>query len=143
APWGRAVTTRIKYRRGADFHGSHVMKSRLARYLALFAALFALAGCYVYDPYYPYGPPPSGPSVFDRSWNAAMGAMPDQGVQIGGSDGGTGTITGRRGGINVNTRVMTQADGKVRVEFNTGGAMSEDPSLPDRLSRSYDARMGR
>jgi hypothetical protein len=119
------------------------MKASLARYLALFAALFALAGCYVYDPYYPYGPPPSGPSVFDRSWNAAMGAMQDQGVQIGGSDRGAGMINGRRGGINVNARVMTQANGGVRVEFNTSGAMSEDPGLPDRLSRSYDARMGR
>src|SRR5436190_6655802 len=120
------------------------MKSTLARFAVLFAMLFALAGCYVYDPYYPYGPPPpSGPSVFERSWNAAMGAMQDQGVQIGGSDRTTGMITGRRGAINVNTRVITQADGKVRVEFNTTGPMSEDPNLPDRLSRAYDARMGR
>ena len=41
------------------------------------------------------------------------------------------------------SRVLTQADGKVRVEFNAGGALSEDPGLPDRISRAYDARMGR
>jgi hypothetical protein len=52
-------------------------------------------------------------------------------------------IDGRRGGINVKARLMTQADGAVRVEFNASGAMSEDPSLPDRISRAYDARMGR
>ena len=118
------------------------MKS-IARYLALAVALYTLAGCVVYDPYYPYGAPPPGPSKFDRAWNAAVGALQDQGVQIANQDRGAGVISGRRGGINVNTRLMTQADGSVRVEFNAGGAMSEDPSLPDRISRSYDARMGR
>ena len=113
------------------------------RIVAILATLLALAGCVVYDPYYPYGPPPSGPSTFERSWNAAMGALQDQGIQIGSSDRTTGVIAGRRGGITVNTRVFTQADGKVRVEFNAGGALNEDPSLPDRISRSYEARMGR
>jgi hypothetical protein len=118
------------------------MKSAFARLLTVFAVLFTLSGCYVYDPY-PYGAPPPGPSKFERAWNAAMGAMQDQGVQVGGSDRSTGVIDGRRGGINVKTRVLTQADGSVRVEFNMSGATSEDPSLPDRISRSYDARMGR
>ena len=115
----------------------------ITRYFALFVAAFGLAGCVVYDPYYPYGAPPPGPSKFDRAWNAAAGALQDQGVAIGNQDRGAGVIQGRRGGINVNARLMTQADGSVRVEFNTSGAMSEDPSLPDRISRSYDARMGR
>jgi hypothetical protein len=114
-----------------------------ARYLAFFIALVALAGCVVYDPYYPYGAPPPGPSKFDRAWNAAVGALQDQGVQIGNQDRGSGTIDGRRGGINMKARVLTQADGSVRVEFNASGAMSEDPGLPDRISRAYDARMGR
>ena len=113
-----------------------------ARYFALFIALFTLASCVVYDPYYPYGPPP-GPSKFDRAWNAAVGALQDQGVQIGNQDRASGTIDGRRGGINMKARVLTQADGSVRVEFNASGAMSEDPALPDRISRAYDARMGR
>lgn len=115
----------------------------IARYLALFAALVGLAGCVVYDPYYPYGAPPPGPSKFDRAWGAAVGALQDQGVAVGNQDRSSGVIDGRRGGINVRARVLTQADGSVRVEFNTSGAMSEDPSLPDRISRSYDARMGR
>ena len=118
------------------------MKS-VTRFLVLVAALFALSACVVYDPYYPYGYPAAGPSKFDRSWNAAVGALQDQGVQIANQDRGAGVIEGRRGGINVKARLMTQADGGVRVEFNTGGAMSEDPGLPERISRSYDARMGR
>ena len=119
------------------------MKVAFARIVAVLGLLLSLAGCYVYDPYYPYGPPPGGPSAFDRSWSAASGAMRDQGLQITNEDRTSGVITGSRGGINVNTRVFTQADGKIRVEFNAGGALSQDPSLPDRISRSYEARMGR
>ena len=39
--------------------------------------------------------------------------------------------------------VRTQADGSVRVEFNTAGATGQDPQLIERISRSYDRRMGR
>jgi hypothetical protein len=115
----------------------NVIFSRLA---ATFALLAALTGCVVYDPY-PY--PAPGPSTFDRSWNAALGALADQGVQTTAVDRTNGTITGRKGAINMNARVITQADGRVRVEFNAGGSLSDDPGLPDRVSRAYDARMGR
>jgi hypothetical protein len=43
----------------------------------------------------------------------------------------------------VAANVRTQADGSVRVEFNTSGATGQDPALIDRISRSYDRRMGR
>ena len=117
----------------------------LARALALTALLTVLGACVVYDPYYPYPPPGGGGTAakFDQSWNAAVGAMHDQGVSVASQDRGTGVISGRKGGITVNARVAAQNDGRVRVEFNTGGALSEDPGLPDRLSRAYDARMGR
>jgi hypothetical protein len=116
------------------------MKAISSRVAALLALLALLAGCVVYDPYYP---PPGGPGVFDRSWNAALGAFSDQGVQTTAVDRTNGVISGRKGGISMNARVLTQADGRVRVEFNAGGALSEDPGLPDRVSRAYDARMGR
>jgi len=120
------------------------MKSKV-RMLVLAAGLSTLGACVVYDPYYPYGPPP-GPSpvaVYDRAWNAAVGAMRDQGVEIDGQDRATGVIDGHRGAITVRSKVFSQADGRVRVEFNMGGALSEDPSLSDRISRAYDVRMGR
>ena len=105
--------------------------------------VLALSGCY-YGPYpYGYPAPAPGPSAYDRSWNAAVGAIRDQGVNVTREDRGTGTIEGQRGGLTVNARVVTQADGRVRVEFNTAGNLSEDPGLSDRVSRSYDARMGR
>jgi hypothetical protein len=118
------------------------MKNALIGIATAIALSGSLASCVVYEPY-PYGAPQPGPSTFDRSWNAALGAMTDQGVQVNVQDRATGRIEGRRGGITMRSNVLTQADGKVRVEFNAGGTLSEDPSLPDRVSRAYDARMGR
>ena len=113
------------------------MKSMLA-IIAVLAAVAALAGCYAYPYPYPYAAPASGPPVFDRSWSAAGNALRDEGVQIHREDRATGMIEGDRGGTPVRARVFTQADGRVRVEFNT-----PDPGLADRISRAYEYRMGR
>jgi hypothetical protein len=102
----------------------------------------ALCGCYVYDPYYPYYAYGSGggtAATYNQAWNAALGAMHDQGVQVGREDRASGIIQGARGGANVAAQVVTQSDGRVRVEFN----VANDPGLAEGLSRSYDARMGR
>jgi len=122
------------------------MKIAIIRLALALAAVAALAGCYVYDPYYPYYPYGYGggtPATYDRAWNAALGAMRDQNLQIVREDRGGGIIDARRGGLTVTARVITQPDGRVRVEFNTAGALAEDPGLPERVSRGYDARMGR
>jgi hypothetical protein len=119
---------------------------RLARGIApacIAAAL--LAGC-VYDPYYPYGYPtvvPGAPASYERSWDAALGAIRDNGMNVVREDRVSGVIEGQKGGLRTTAQVIRQADGGVRVEFNTNGALSEDPSLPDKVSRAYDARMGR
>ena len=116
------------------------MNTSLACLLATVAAMLALSGCVVYEPVYAGGGPAA---TFDRAWNATLGAFQDQGVSIGVADRATGAIEGRKGGINVKARLITQADSRIRVEINAGGALSEDPGLPDRVSRAYDARMGR
>jgi hypothetical protein len=111
----------------------------------LFALAFAgalIAGC----TYYQTAPgtyvrTPAG--SFDRSWAAAIGAFQDQGVQITSEDRGAGIVRGTRNGINVTASVRTQADASVRVELNTAGATERDPALIDRISQSYDWRMGR
>jgi hypothetical protein len=115
------------------------MKTVLSRIATALALACGLAACVVYD-YPPYGYPAPGPSAYERAWNNAMGALSDQGIQITNQDRAGGLIQGRRGNITVTTRLIAQPDGAVRVEFNTGGALSEDPSLPDRISRAYDAR---
>ena len=110
--------------------------------LALVGAIALVAGCTVYQ----VGPATyaSAPATsFDRSWSAAAGALADQGVQITVEDRASGVIRGRRGGIDVTANVRTQADGSVRVQFDTAGATAQDPDLINRVSSAYERRMGR
>ena len=103
-------------------------------------AIAALGGCVVYEP----APAVySRPASFDRSFNAAAAAMREQGVAIAQEDRGAGIVRGSRGGINVTGTVRSQADGSVRVQFDTSGATATDPTLIDRITRSYNAYMGR
>ena len=104
------------------------------RVISLAAALW-LAGCTYYVA--------PGPASFDRSWYAAVGAMRDQGVEVTSEDQQAGIARGRIGGAEVSVRVVAQADGSVRVEFNTPGSSSQDRALIERISRAYDLRMGR
>lgn len=118
---------------------------RAAGRAAAFALAAFVAGCTVYQVapgvYEPY--PPAAMSSFDRSWNAALGAFGDQGIAVTTEDRSAGIIRGRRGAIDVSANVRQQADGSVRVEFNTSGQTGQDPQLINRVSRSYDVRMGR
>jgi hypothetical protein len=102
----------------------------------LLAAALAVAGCTYYVA-------PGGPASFDRSWDAAVGALRDQGLDVIAADRSSGVATGRRGAVDVTARVRTQADGSLRVEFNTPGTGAPDRDLMERVSRSYDQRMGR
>jgi hypothetical protein len=103
-----------------------------------------LTGCTYYQtaPGY-YGTAPAPVNTFDSSWSAAVGAFEDQGVRVTNEDRAAGIVRGTRDGIDVTANVRTQADGSVRVEFNTAGATARDPDLINRVSRSYDRRMGR
>lgn len=102
--------------------------------------VLALSGCTYYVP-----PPgtvvPGAPASFDRSFSAASGAMRDQGLSINVEDRSSGTIVGKIESGTVTATVRQQADGSVRVQFDANGV--RDPGLIDRVSRSYDARMGR
>jgi hypothetical protein len=67
--------------------------------------------------------------------------MRDQGLSISVEDRSSGTIVGKIESGTVTATVRQQADGSVRVQFDASGL--RDPGLIDRVSRSYDARMGR
>jgi hypothetical protein len=86
---------------------------------------------------------PRGPSTFDRSWNAALGAADDLGVSVTSADRTSGFIYGTTPTDNVTISVLTQADGSVRVEFNVKSPAGYDSDLANRLHRAYEARMGR
>ncbi|MCP3679868.1 MAG: hypothetical protein GY782_06175 [Gammaproteobacteria bacterium] len=107
--------------------------------LGMIIAVIVFNGC----TYYRTTPGYTPTSKFDRSWAAAISALEDQGVSITKKDRSTGVIKGNRNGIDVTVNIQTQADGSVRVAFNTSGATSRDPELINRINSSYDRRMGR
>jgi hypothetical protein len=115
------------------------MNLKLIRLLVVSAAV-SLGSCVVYEPV-PASSQPTLQQRFDRSWAAASGAMSDQGLTITAQDRGSGVIRGERGGTTVTATVETLADGRVQVKFNSAGGA--DPGLVQRVSDSYDRRMGR
>ena len=112
------------------------------RRLVVFSAILSLGACVVYEPL-PVGPQPTLQQRFDRSWAAATGAMSDQGLTITSQDRGSGVIRGERGGVTITATLETLADGRVQVKFDSKGAGGTDPALIQRVSDSYDRRMGR
>ena len=105
------------------------------------ASLLLLGGCVVYEPV-PVSSQPTLQQRFDRSWAAAAGAMSDQGVSITAQDRGAGVIQGVQGGVTVTATLTTLADGRVQVKFDSKSGRP-DSSLIQRVSESYDRRMGR
>jgi hypothetical protein len=69
--------------------------------------------------------------------------MYDQGLTITTQDRSAGVIRGDRGGITITATVETRPDGRIQVQFNSSGATGTDPGLIDRVTESYNRRMGR
>jgi hypothetical protein len=102
--------------------------------------LALLGGCVVYPAPYPAV---YAPSTFDRAYDAALGALSDQGLRITSQDRPSGHIVGTRGTLTVTASVRPQADGTTRVEFNTSGEQAQDAGISQRVLAAYNARMGR
>jgi hypothetical protein len=113
-------------------------RSRRAIVLGLLASPL-VAACVYYPEPYPY--PTSNP--YDRAFNAVQGAMADQGVRITDANQASGTVIGVRGGITVTATVSPQPGGSAKVDLRTRGNTDEDPTLINRITSSYNARMGR
>ena len=113
-------------------------------YLALVAASALIGGCVVAP--YPYGSYPttvSTPPSFDRSWDAALGAAADAGVQITSADRANGRITGTKAGVAVTIDLRQQADNTLQVIFGAPDSKESNPTLNDRWLTAYNRRMGR
>ena len=122
------------------------LQSRLLYAVVAFAlGGVLLTGCETPPPEPPPPPPPVyvPQTVFDRAWNAALGGVQDAGVRVTSADRAIGLIQGSKDGIDVTVHVARQADGSVRVQFDTKGAREKDPGLGERFSKAYDRRMGR
>jgi hypothetical protein len=112
-------------------------------FTAACGAVLSLSGCTYYAVPAPatYPVTTTTPASFDRSFSAATDALRDQGLTIKSQDRANGVVVGMSGNTTVTANVRQQPDGSVRVQFDSKGA--SDPTLIDRVSRSYDARMGR
>lgn len=111
--------------------------------LALVATAVLLAGCVVAP--YPYGYPTGAttPANFDRSWDAALGAAADAGIQVTSADRGSGRITGSKAGAAVTIELRPQADNTLRVSFDAPASRESNPTLGERWTAAYNRRMGR
>jgi hypothetical protein len=76
-------------------------------------------------------------------WNSALGAAEDVGVKISSADRATGTLRGVTSSSDVTILVISQADGKTRVEFSSKGPKGADADLNERFTSYYNSRMGR
>lgn len=74
-----------------------------------------------------------GASTCERSWSAAWASMQDVGVNVVSSDRNGGVVTGIKDGVDTSITISTQADGQVRVVFNSGGPSGQDPGLSSRI----------
>jgi len=106
--------------------------------MVVFAALWG--GCVVYEP---VAVPAYPGSSYDRVWNSALGAAEDAGVKITSTDRTTGIIRGVTNSADVTISVISQADGRTRVEFSSKGPKGQDPDLSERFTGYYNRRMGR
>jgi len=109
--------------------------------LIVVCAALVLHGCVVYEPV-PVGYQTTLQQRFDRSWAAATGAMADQGLTITSQNRGAGVVQGERGGTTITAALETLPDGSVQVKFTSQGS-NTDAALIQRVSNSYDRRMGR
>jgi hypothetical protein len=111
-------------------------------FLALVAASALISGC-LFAPAPTYPVTVSTPPSFDRSWDAALGAAADAGVQVTLADRSTGRITGAKAGVPVTIQLQQQADGTLKVTFSAPGSQESNPTLNDRWLGAYNRRMGR
>jgi hypothetical protein len=109
-------------------------------FILMAIATALLGGCVVYEPV--PGPAYYG-SSYDRVWDSALGAAGDAGVRITSADRTTGIIRGVASSIDVTISVITQADGRIRVEFSSKAPKGPDTDLNERFTRAYNRRMGR
>jgi hypothetical protein len=103
------------------------------RFLATILLALGLAGCVAYAP----------PDPLEISFNAAMGALQDVGLNVVNADRATGTLRGVRGEVEGVINVAMRNDGRVGVQINARDPANRDPGLVDRITAAYNRRMGR
>ena len=110
------------------FFCAALRRTRTRATVMTLVGLATLAGCVVYEQ--PPAPAPA-PSTFERSWNAALAAVQDEGVRITSEDRANGVIKGFRDQQEVTINLQTQADGNVRIEMSARGRREPIQDWPE------------
>jgi len=76
---------------------------------------------------------------YDRTFEAALGAIAEQKMTFGVQDRRQGRIEGTRNGDTVTATLSMQLDGTIRVVFAQDG--KNDPDLLKRVVEGYNARL--
>ena len=113
---------------------------RLSFVLVVVSAL--LSGC-LFGPSPGYTTTVTTPPSFDRSWDAALGAADDAGIQVTGADRSAGRITGTKAGAAVTIELQRLPDNRLQLTFSSPDSKESNPTLGDRWWKAYDRRMGR
>ena len=111
--------------------------------LAVVTVAALLAGCVVAPYPEAYPTTVSKPPSFDRSWDAALGAAAEVGVQITNADRSNGRISGSKAGAAVTIELRQQPDNSLQVSFDAPASKEINPTLSDRWLAAYQRRMGR
>ena len=109
--------------------------------LVAVTAILSLAGCAAWPPAPVAAPQLTPQQHFDRTYDAAAGAISDEGMSITSQDRGTGTVRGIWSGFTVTAKVDRRTDGSLRVQFDTPGTSFREQKLIDRVTVSYNRRM--
>jgi len=111
--------------------------------LVLVFVLSYVPGCYYVGPPAPVVVTTPPPSSYDVAWDSALRAANEAGIQVTKADRSSGAIFGQRGSTSVNILVLTQSDGRTRVELNVRGAQQEASQISDQFYQAYERYMGR
>ena len=106
-------------------------------------ALIAVQACTGCASYWEEPQPVLVPSKYERSFDAALAAASDVGVQIQSADRAAGQILGTKAGAQVIIALLRQPDGSVRLEFSAPGSTETNPKLGESWLSAYQRRMGR
>lgn len=111
--------------------------------LSVATAVAVLAGCVVapYPTAYPTGA--TTPPNFDRSWDAALSAAADAGIQVTSADSASGRISGVKAGAAMTIALQPQADNTLMLSIDAPTSKERNPTLGERWAAGYNRRMGR
>ena len=104
---------------------------------ALWLALLGLGGCGSAPP----GLVPDSYLSYDRTFDAARGAMSDQKMTLSLQDRRSGKIVGTVNDTAITAVLLPQLDGTIRVQFAVQDPPPADAALLGRVVDSYNVRM--